>query len=367
MTAKRVINFSPGPSAIPLPVLEEAQKEFLNWHGTGISVTEMSHRSPEFQSIINKAEQSLREILDIPDYYEVLFMHGGGLGQSSCIPLNLLGENGTADYLSTGSWSTKSAKEAVKYGKINLVVPKPEKFTGIPDPNTWNCNPEASYFYYCDNETIEGIEFDYIPETNGVPLVCDMSSNILTRAVPIDKFALIFAGAQKNAGNAGLAIVIVREDMLGQQNPLCPEIFDYKKVASEGSLLNTPPCFNIYMTGLVLEWIKSQGGIKGIQEIAAKKSKLIYDIIDGSNGFYYCKIGKKDRSRINICFRIGGEIPDPQLEKEFLDEALKRDMIQLKGHRSVGGIRVSLYNAISLQDTEKLANLMTEFLDKHQK
>lgn len=366
MASQRVINFSPGPAKLPQEVLERAQKELQNWNNTGISVMEMSHRSAEFEGIIKGVEQSVRELLKVPDNYKVLFMHGGALGQFSCIPLNLL-KSGTADYIVTGSWSLKAFKEAGKYGKAALVFPKADKFTGMLDPSVWTHSPDASYLYYCDNETIEGVEFDFIPDSRDLPLICDMSSNIFTRPVDVSRFGAIFAGAQKNAGCAGVTVLIIRDDLIGKPNSMCPLVFDYKQVCDNHSLLNTPSCYSIYIMGLVMDWIKRQGGVKEIQKVCDQKAKLIYDAIDASDDFYYCAVEKKYRSRINICFRIGGKKPSDELEKKFLEAAAKRNMIQLKGHRSVGGIRASLYNALTLEDAQALADLMVEFMKLHKK
>ncbi|EDO41466.1 predicted protein [Nematostella vectensis] len=320
----KVINFAPGPAKLPEVVLKKAQEEFLNYGNLGISVMEMSHRSGEFAKIINDAENDLRELLHIPDNYKVLFMQGGGTGQFSAVPLNIMKEGGSADYIVTGAWSAKAVKEAEKYGKVNLVLPKTSTYDSIPDPSQWTLNPDASYVYYCENETVHGVEFDFVPETNGVPLVCDMSSNILSRHFDVDKFGIIYAGAQKNIGCAGVTIVIVREDLIGHASSLCPAVFDYKIQAGQNSLYNTPPTYGIYIMGLVFKWLKSLGGVEEMERRSIIKSTMIYDVMDNSNGFY--------------C-----------------------NMIQLKGHRSVGGIRISLYNAIHLEEVEKLVKFMVKF------
>lgn len=368
MEHKQTINFGAGPAKLPPSVLLQAQNELINYSGTGISVLEMSHRSSDFNKIINKTESLLRELLNIPDNYKVLFLQGGGSGQFSSVPLNLIGlkEDRCADYLVTGTWSAKAAKEAEKYGKVNVVHPKLDSYTKIPDPSSWTLNPSASYVYYCSNETVHGVEYNFTPETNGVVLVSDMSSNFLSRPVDVSKFGLIFAGAQKNVGCAGVTVVIVREDLLGHALKECPIVLDYKVQAEMNSLYNTPPCFSIYIMSLVLEWIKNNGGSAAMEMLNKQKSSIIYDIINASNGFYVCPVDTACRSRMNVPFRVGKKEGDEALEKEFLDGAAKRGMISLKGHRSVGGIRASLYNAVTLEDTKALADYMKEFFKDHQ-
>lgn len=368
MEPKQIINFGAGPAKLPQSVLLQAQKEFLDYGGIGISVLEMSHRSEDFSKILNKTESLMRELMNIPDNYKVMFLQGGGSGQFSAVPLNLIGlkEDNCADYLVTGTWSERAAKEAEKYGKVNIVHPKLDRYTKIPDPSSWTLNPSASYVYYCYNETIHGVEYDFTPETNGALLVSDMSSNLLSRPVDVSKFGLIFAGAQKNVGCAGVTVVIVREDLLGHALKECPIILDYKVQAANNSLYNTPPCFSIYIMGLVLEWIKNNGGSAAMETLNKQKSSIIYDIINASNGFYECPVDVTCRSRMNILFRVGTKEGNEALEKEFLAAASKRGMLSLKGHRSVGGIRASLYNAVTVEDTEALATFMKEFLNEHQ-
>ncbi|XP_072289775.1 phosphoserine aminotransferase [Eucyclogobius newberryi] len=367
MEQKSTINFGAGPAKLPQSVLLQAQKELVNFNDVGISVLEMSHRSSDFNKILNKTESLMRELLCIPDNYKVMFMQGGGSGQFSAVPLNLIGlkEDRCADYIVTGTWSEKAAKEAEKYGKVNIVHPKLDRYTKIPDPSSWTLNPSASYVYYCCNETVHGVEYNFIPETNGVVLVSDMSSNFLSRPVDVSKFGLIFAGAQKNVGCAGVTVVIVREDLLGHTLKECPIVLNYKVQAESNSLYNTPPCFSIYIMCLVLEWIKNNGGSVAMENLNHQKSSLIYDIINNSDGFYVCPVDKPSRSRMNIPFRLGTEEGDEALEKMFLAGAAKRGMISLKGHRSVGGIRASLYNAVTLGDTEALAAFMKEFKKEH--
>ncbi|XP_058491133.1 phosphoserine aminotransferase [Solea solea] len=368
MEQKRTIHFGAGPAKLPQSVLLQAQKELLDYSGMGISVLEMGHRSSNFDNIMDKSVSLLRELLNIPANYKVLFLQGGGSGQFSAVPLNLIGlkEDKCADYLVTGTWSAKAAKEAEKYGKVNIVHPKLDSYTKIPDPSSWTLNPSASYVYYCCNETVHGVEYNFTPETSGVVLVSDMSSNFLSRPVDVSKFGLIYAGAQKNIGCAGVTVVIVREDLLGHALKECPVILDYKVQADMNSLYNTPPCFSIYIMSLVLEWIKSNGGSAAMETLNKQKSSMIYDIINASNGFYVCPVEEACRSRMNAPFRVGKKGGDDALEKEFLNGASERGMISLKGHRSVGGIRASLYNAVTLEDTESLAVYMKEFLKQHQ-
>ncbi|NP_001088009.1 phosphoserine aminotransferase 1 L homeolog [Xenopus laevis] len=366
--ARDVLNFGAGPAKLPPSVLLEAQKEMIDYKGLGISVLEMSHRSSDFTKIMNTTEVCLRELLDIPDNYKVLFLQGGGSGQFSAIPLNLIGlkDSKSADYVVTGAWSAKAAKEAEKYGKVNIVHPKLGSYTEIPDPSSWNLNPEASYVYYCANETVHGVEFQKVPDVKGAVLVCDMSSNFLSKPVDVSKFGLIFAGAQKNVGCAGVTVAIVREDLLGYALKECPTVLDYKIQAGNGSLYNTPPCFSIYIMGLVLEWIKNNGGAVSMEKLSIIKSNMIYNIIDESNGLFVCPVEAKSRSRMNIPFRIGNINGDSDLEKQFLARAAELGMMSLKGHRSVGGIRASLYNAVTVEDVQKLADFMTSFQELHQ-
>ncbi|EFN85445.1 probable phosphoserine aminotransferase [Harpegnathos saltator] len=356
------INFGAGPAKLPHEVLKNVQKELLAYGNTGISILELSHRSNDFKNVIDNAQATLRDILNVPDNYKILFMQGGGTGIFAAIPMNIM-NTGTADYLVTGSWSAKAAKEATKYGKVNMVLPKTTKYTEIPDPSTWNLDPNASYVYYCANETVHGIEFDYVPETNGVPLVADMSSNILTKPLDISKFAVIFAGAQKNIGPAGVTLVIIRDDMIGRAMDMCPTVLNFTVMANDNSLHNTPPVFQIYVVGIVFEWIKRNGGVEGMQSLAQKKSGKIYDVIDKSGGFYKCPIKLDARSKMNIPFKI--KDGDEELEKEFLSGAASRGMLQLKGHRSVGGIRASLYNAVTVDEAETLAKYMKSFYNEH--
>ncbi|XP_076843212.1 phosphoserine aminotransferase-like isoform X2 [Brachyhypopomus gauderio] len=345
----------------------QVQEELQNYSGTGVSVLEMSHRSSNFSNIINTTISLLRELLNIPENYKILFLQGGGSGQFSAVPLNLIGlkKDRCADYIVTGIFSARAAKEAQKYGKVNMVHPQLDTYTSILDSSTWSLNPSASYVYYCSNETAHGVEFNFIPDTKDVILVSDMSSNFLSRPIDVSKFGLIFAGAQKNIGCAGVTVVIVREDLLGKALRECPIILDYKVQAENNSLYNTPSCFSIYITKLILEWNKNNGGVVAMEILNQQKSSLIYDIIDISNGFYFCPTDVMCRSRMNVPFRIGKKEGDESLEKLFLDGASKLGLIMLNGHRSVGGIRVSLYNAVTLEDTQALSAYMKDFLKRH--
>ncbi|KAH8359888.1 hypothetical protein KR093_009338 [Drosophila rubida] len=360
-----VINFAAGPAKLPEEVLQEVQKNLINCNGSGISVMEMSHRSSNYAKIHDAAIADLRKLLCIPNNYKVLFMQGGGTGQFAAVAMNLIGRTGTADYVITGSWSAKAAEEAAQYGKVNAVLPKFDKYTNVPRQSEWKLDPNASYVYFCDNETVEGVEFDFIPDVGDVPLVCDMSSNFLSRDFLVSRYSLIFAGAQKNIGPAGVTIIIVNERLIGHHLKETPSVLNFQLMDKHNSLLNTPPTFGIYVMGLVLQWIKRNGGVYGMSEKAKAKSKLIYNIINESNGFFYCPVEPRVRSRMNVPFRIGSAAGNDALEKEFLAEAEAEGMIQLKGHRSVGGIRASLYNAVTLDETQQLAKLMQAFYEKN--
>ncbi|XP_012276769.1 probable phosphoserine aminotransferase [Orussus abietinus] len=360
----KVINFGAGPAKLPEEVLKDVQKELLSLENAKVSILELSHRSNDFKKIIEDAQASVRSLLNVPDNYKILFMQGGGTGLFAAVPLNLMYKTGSADYIVTGSWSAKAAKEAAKYGKVNMVLAKQSKYTEIPDPSTWNLDKNASYVYYCSNETVHGIEFNYVPETNGIPLVADMSSNIFTKPLDISKFGVIFAGAQKNFGPSGITLVIVRDDLLGHAMPVCPTMFDFAVMDKDNSIHNTPPTFQIYVIGKIFHWLKKNGGVEGMEKLAIKKSEKIYRVIEESKGFYTCPVQKNVRSRMNIPFRIRD---DEELENKFLAGAAKRGMLQLKGHRSVGGIRASLYNAVTEEETEELASYMTSFFQENSK
>lgn len=358
---KQVINFGAGPAKIPKQVLEQVKDELLDC-GCGISVMELSHRSSEYTAINNRAIDLYRELLDIPENYKILLMQGGGTGAFASVALNLLHRGAKADYILTGVWSTKAAKEASKYLKVNHVFPKPEKFNGIPDQSTWKLDPEAAYVYYCDNETVNGVEFPFIPETNGVPLVCDMSSNIMTKAFDVTKFGVVIACAQKNLGPAGITAIIVREDLLGKPSPLCPQVFDYTLFTQENSLLNTPPTFIVYIFSLVLQWVKNEGGLVAMEANSKAKSELLYNVIENSRDFYSCPVAKDSRSRITVpfCLSAGAEA-----DKQFLKEAQDLGFLQLKGHRLVGGVRAAMYNAMTLDEVKILVEFMTKFQERN--
>lgn len=353
-----IYNFSAGPAVLPKEVLIQAQAELPDWHGSGMSVMEMSHRGKEFMGIAAQAEADLRELMAIPANYKVLFLQGGASQQFAMIPMNLLRGKKSADYLNTGEWSKKAISEAKKFGAVNVVATGADKnFSYIPAFDTWQRDPDAAYLHYTPNETIGGVEFSWIPETGNVPLVADMSSCILSRPIDVSKYGLIYAGAQKNIGPAGLTIVIVREDLIGQVVAGTPTMLDYKTHADNDSMYNTPPTYGIYIAGLVFQWLKKNGGIATMEKTNIAKAKLIYDAIDASNGFYGCPTVLSDRSRMNVPFTL----KDAALDGEFLKQAEARGLLQLKGHRSVGGMRASIYNAMPLAGVQALVNFMNEF------
>ncbi len=352
----RIYNFNPGPAALPLPVLQEAQKDLLNYKGEGISVLEMSHRSKTFDGIIKDAERLMKEIMGIPDNYKVLFMQGGATLQFAAVPLNLLGKGQFAEYVNTGSWSTKAIKEAEKLGKQVKVVASSEDDSFTYIPKDIKVSPQATYLHITTNNTIRGTEFHHFPETNGVDLIADMSSDINCRKIDVSKFALIYAGAQKNMGPSGVTIVIIREDLLERSSDNLPTMLSYKLIGGKDSLYNTPPTFAIYIVKLVLEWMKAQGGLEKIEAVNRQKAQLLYDILDQSS-FYRGTARKDSRSLMNVTFRL----PNEDLEKKFVAEALENGMLGLKGHRSVGGIRASIYNAVPLEAVERLADFMKKF------
>lgn len=354
---KRIVNFSAGPATLPLEVLQQVQAELLDWQGSGMSVMEMSHRDKEFMSIAQAAEADLREIAGIPANYKVLFMQGGATGQFSFIPMNLLRGKQGIDMVLTGDWGKKAAKEAARYAKVNVAASsEADKFTKIPERGSWTLDPDAAYVHVTSNETIHGVEFAGDPDVGSVPLVADMSSDILSRPFDVSKYGLIYAGAQKNIGPAGLTIVIVRDDLIGQTLERTPGIFDYKQMADNESMLNTPPCFAWYVSGLVFKWIKANGGLNGIGERNARKAALLYGYID-SQDFYRNPVAKADRSRMNVPFVLA----NAELDADFLKGAKAAGLSGLKGHRSVGGMRASLYNAMSEDGVAQLVDYMKEF------
>lgn len=357
----RVFNFSAGPAALPQSVLETAAAEMLDWHGSGMSVMEMSHRGKEFISIAEEAEALLRELLAVPANYKVLFMQGGAIAENAIVPMNMLRGHASADYIDTGEWSKKSIKEAKKYGGVNVAASSAATgYTTIPARETWKLDPKAAYVHICSNETIGGVEYQYTPEVGSVPLVADMSSNILSRPVDVSRFGLIYAGAQKNIGPAGLTIVIVREDLLGGALPVTPSAFDYKTVAENDSMYNTPPTYAIYIAGLVFQWIKARGGLKAMEQHNKAKAALLYDYLD-TTAFYKAPVARECRSWMNVPFKL----KDEALDAAFLKGAEARGMVQLKGHRSVGGMRASIYNAMPLEGVQALVAYMKEFERQH--
>jgi phosphoserine aminotransferase len=357
----RVFNFSAGPAVLPEPVLARAAEEMLDWHGSGMSVMEMSHRGPEFISIHARAEADLRELLAIPKNYKVLFLQGGAAAQFAFIPMNLLRGKTSADYVNTGQWSTKAIGEATKYCKVNVAASSQDaNFTYVPKQAQWKLDPNAAYVHITSNETIGGVEFHWVPDTGDVPLVTDASSHILSRPMDVSRYALIYGGAQKNIGPAGLTIVIVRDDLIGQSMPMTPGVFDYKLQAENDSMYNTPASYGIYMAGLVFEWLKGLGGLAKMEEINLAKARLLYDYLDQTE-FYHSPVAKEDRSRMNIPFTLRNDA----LDKAFLTEAEANGLTQLKGHRSVGGMRASIYNAMPVAGVQALVQFMREFERKH--
>jgi phosphoserine aminotransferase len=357
----RVFNFSPGPATLPEAVLRQAAAEMLDWNGSGMSVMEMSHRGKEFIAIHAEAEATLRELMAIPSNYKVLFMQGGAIGENAIVPMNLIGKAGKADYVITGDWSKKSAKEARTYGTVNIAASSEgAKFTAIPKQSEWKLDPGASYVHICSNETIGGVEFHWTPDTGGVPLVADMSSNILSRPIDVSKYGLIYAGAQKNMGPSGLTVVIVRDDLLGHALPVTPSAFNYQTQAEADSMYNTPPTYAIYIAGLVCKHVKQHGGLAAMEEHNRAKARMLYDYLDASS-FYRNPVAPADRSLMNVPFKL----KDDALDDAFLKGAQARGMIQLKGHRSVGGMRASIYNAMPLEGVKALVAYMQDFEKQH--
>lgn len=357
----RIFNFSAGPAVLPQEVLQQARDELLDWHGSGMSVMEMSHRGKEFMSIAAQTEADLRELLGVPANYKVLFLQGGASSQFSMVPMNLLRGKTSADYVNTGEWSKKAIKEAKRYCSVNIAASSEDKnFSYAPTQDRWTLNKDAAYVHYTPNETIGGVEFHWVPETNGVPLVADMSSNILSKPIAVDKYALIYAGAQKNIGPAGLTIVIVRDDMLGQTLAGTPTMFDYKVAADNESMYNTPPTFAMYIAGLVFQLLKRKGGLAAMEKVNVAKATLLYDYLD-STEFYACPTAKENRSRMNIPFTLH----DAALDEAFLKGAKEAGLLQLKGHRSVGGMRASIYNAMPIEGVQALVSYMQAFEKQH--
>ncbi len=357
----RIFNFSAGPAMLPADVLARAGDEMLDWHGSGMCVMEMSHRGPEFTSIAEEAEQDLRELLAVPANYKVLFLQGGATLQFAQIPMNLLAGKGKADYVLTGEWSKKAAKEAKAHCDVAVAATSEDRgFTYAPPQEQWRVRPDAAYVHYCSNETIGGVEFHWTPESGGVPLVADASSHLLSRPMKVAQFGLIYAGAQKNIGPAGLTIVIVRDDLIGKAAKGTPTVMDYRLQAEAGSMLNTPATYAIYVAGLVFKWLKGVGGLAEIERRNMAKANLLYDALDAS-AFFRSPVERRDRSRMNVPFTLG----DAKLDEPFLDGAAQRGMVQLKGHRSVGGMRASIYNAMPLEGVQRLVEYMKEFEARH--
>jgi len=357
----RVFNFAAGPATLPLPVLEQARDELLDWQGSGMSVMEVSHRSKAFVAVAQQAEQDLRDLLSIPANYKVLFLQGGATGQFTAIPLNLAGPEATADYLNTGAWSKKAISEAKRFCKVKVIADETaSNYSSVPTAESLQPTPDAAYLHYTPNETIGGVEFPYVPSSGDTPLVADMSSNILSRPIDVSRFGLIYAGAQKNIGPSGLVLVIVRDDLLGKARAGTPPIWDYEAMAKEASMLNTPPTFGIYIAGVVFAWLKREGGLVAIGERNRRKAERLYAAID-SSGYYQSPVAANCRSWMNVPFTI----PNPELEKTFCTEAAKAGLANLEGHRSVGGMRASIYNAMPLAGVEALISFMGEFQQRH--
>jgi len=365
-----IYNFSAGPAVLPKEVLQQAAQEMLDWHGSGMSVMEMSHRGPEFMSIHEAAQRDLRELLAVPENYKILFMQGGAIAENAIVPMNLAGghlaeQPARADYVITGSWSVKSANEARKYCRVHIAASaEAEKFSVIPARDSWQLSKDAAYVHICTNETVDGVEYQFAPdiasETNGAPLVADMSSHILSRVIDVEKYGVIYGGAQKNIGPAGLTIVIVRDDLLERALPCCPSAFNWKIVAEHDSMFNTPPTYAIYIAGLVFQWLKRQGGVAAMEAINIAKANLLYDYLD-STDFYESRIAKDCRSRMNIPFYL----KDESLNADFLAGAKEQGLLQLKGHKSVGGMRASIYNAMPIEGVQALVAYMRAFAAQH--
>ncbi len=370
---RRPFNFSAGPAALPEEVLQQVASEMLDWHGSGMSVMEMSHRGKEFIAICEQAEADLRELLAVPSHFRILFMQGGGLAENAIVPLNL-SRGGQVDFVVTGSWSRKSAQEARRYADVHIAADAAQSGAGgIPSPASWRLRPGTSYVHLCSNETIDGLEFHALPDLQALgcdaPLVIDFSSHVLSRPVDWSRVGLAFGGAQKNIGPAGLTLVIVREDLLGHALPICPSAFDYKTVAEAQSMYNTPPTFSIYVAGLVFQWLKrfeyrGKQGLAAIEQRNLDKATLLYDALDRS-ALFENRVARECRSRMNVPFYLRGTHDTPPLNQAFLDEARDRQLLQLKGHKSVGGMRASIYNAMSLDGVQALVDFLKDFETRH--
>ncbi|MDE1989812.1 MAG: 3-phosphoserine/phosphohydroxythreonine transaminase [Betaproteobacteria bacterium] len=353
----RSFNFSAGPATLPSEVIYQVQQELPDWRGTGMSVMELSHRSPEFGGILSQAEVDLRELLSVPDHYRIVFCQEGASAHWDMIPLNLLQGNTRADYIETGYWSYRAIEEGRRYCNVNIAASnRIDRFCAIPEQSEWRLDPKAAYVHYCSNETIDGLEFFWIPDTGSVPLVVDMSSHFLSRPMDVSRFGLIYAGAQKNIGPAGLSIAIIRDDLLKPSAPGTPFLMDYHSQAHAHSMLNTPPTFTIWVAGLVFQWIKRQGGLAVMEQRNADKAALLYDFLDHS-AFYRSQVKREDRSRMNVPFHLR----EPALDEVFLKEADQHGLHQLRGHRVVGGMRASIYNAMPVEGVKALVTFMADF------
>ena len=362
MENKRIWNFSAGPSVLPEEVLERAAGEMTNYEGSGMGVMEMSHRSKVYDGIIKDTEAKFREVFGIPSNYKVLFLQGGATTQFAMIPMNLLAKSGKAAYVVSGSFSGKAYKEAQKFGEIELAATtKEEKFTRIPKQEELKFSPDADYLHICENNTIYGTKWYYIPETGNVPLVSDMSSCILSEPVDVSRYGVIYAGAQKNMGPAGLTVVIIREDLLYAPLPHTPVMLEYKTQAEKESMYNTPPTYGIYILGLMLDWVKENGGVEGMQKLALERSKMLYDFIDSSNGYYVNPNEKESRSKMNVVFRT----PNEELDAKFVKESVAAGFANLKGHKEVGGLRASMYNAMPVEGVKALVDFMKKFMEEN--
>lgn len=358
----RIHNFSAGPAALPEPVLARARDEMLDWNGQGASVMEISHRGQPFMDMAEQAEADLRELMQVPDDYRVLFLAGGAQTQFSMLPLNLLGERESADYVITGHWSEVARKEGQRYCRANIAASsEADGFTTVPEVDQWQCSGEAAYLHCTPNETIHGVEFDPAPPPGSAALVADMTSSLLSRPVDVSRYGAIYAGAQKNIGPAGLTVVIVRDDLLDRAAPTTPKVFDYRRQAEAGSMANTPPTFAWYVTGLVFQWLKEQGGLGAMETVNRRKARKLYDAIDSSGGFYSNPVDPRYRSLMNIPFTLA----DPALDEAFLQEAERNGLHALKGHRAVGGMRASIYNAMPEAGVDELIAFMNEFMVRH--
>ena len=361
MSDQRVYNFSAGPSMLPLSALERAGSEITNYRGSGMSVMEMSHRSKVFLQIFEETQEKLRRLMNVPQGYKILFLQTGASGQFSMIPLNLIGKTGRADYAVTGNFSALAYKEAQKYGQISLAASSEDQnHSYIPAQDQLKLSPDASYFYYCANNTIYGTEWGYVPDTGDVPLVCDMSSDILSMPVDVSKYGIIYAGAQKNMAPAGLTVVIIREDLAGHELPYTPLIMNYQTMIDKDSMYNTPPCWCIYMLGLTLDWVAEQGGLEGMERLKKQRSGMLYDTLDGSK-LFRCHARPGSRSGMNVTFRTGSE----ELDAKFVREAADAGFVNLKGHRKTGGMRASIYNAMPVEGVEKLCDFIRAFERKN--